>query len=439
MKPIAIDLFCGAGGMSEGLLQAGFHIAFSSDINENVKTTYMNRHEQMGLIQGVNTHFELSDIRELSGEKIINCLQPLECFEGFENITIDAIFGGPPCQGFSRAGLRKKDDPRNMLFKEYLRIVNEIQPRYVVMENVEGMLDTKLDGFEGVSGKIYPNNTYVIDLLKSEFPLIGFDYLEPRLMDASDYGVPQRRKRVIFIAYRKGQAIPEYPEKTHPNPENKVTVLDAIGDLILEEKIRKTFNPVLSSFQKASKIGRTKSDFSFDKTFNHELSTHSELIKERLSLYSVGESSQKLKKRIQMHGVDLSNYPCLTAHCSSILNISEIDVIEQFKNNDLSKELVDILLTKKNSRVRLNPSSPSPTMLTSGDDYVHPFEPRGLTVREMARLQSFDDSFEFLGKRTTGGLRRRVEVPQYTQVGNAVPPLLSRAVALKILEAIHNH
>ena len=118
-----------------------------------------------------------------------------------------------------------------------------------------------------------------------------------------------------------------------------------------------------------------------------------------------------------------------------LLNVMNI-FIEKFKNSDVSAEEIDKLLTKKSIRTRLDRNNPSATVLTIPDDYISPFEDRSFTVREMARLQSFDDSFEFLGKRTTGGKKRRIEVPQYTQVGNAVPPLLAKAIALEILKVI---
>ena len=122
--------------------------------------------------------------------------------------------------------------------------------------------------------------------------------------------------------------------------------------------------------------------------------------------------------------------------CSEKINISEAEVINLFKDKKASKEHIDILLTKKNIRQKLDSSQPSPTIVTIADDYISPWENRTFSVREMARCQSFDDSFEFLGKRTTGGLRRRVEVPQYTQVGNAVPPLLAKAIVDEIKKVL---
>src|SRR5699024_748788 len=111
--------------------------------------------------------------------------------------------------------------------------------------------------------------------------------------------------------------------------------------------------------------------------------------------------------------------------------------LNSFKTGKVEEKDLQILLTKKNNRFRLSSNSVSPTMVTLPDDYLTPFENRIPTVREMARIQSFDDSFEFLGKRTTGGKRRSFEVPQYTQVGNAVPPLLAKEIALEIKKAIY--
>ncbi|MDV6002185.1 DNA cytosine methyltransferase, partial [Streptococcus canis] len=134
----AVDLFCGAGGCSEGLIQAGFHILFSSDISDMVELTYVNRHKQLGLIQGKNTWFERSDIKNLTGETISRRISELDIFKNKKVPEIDLMIGGPSCQGFSRAGRRDKSDPRNMLFGEYVRVISEVRPKYIVLENVEG-------------------------------------------------------------------------------------------------------------------------------------------------------------------------------------------------------------------------------------------------------------------------------------------------------------
>lgn len=439
----AIDLFCGAGGMSEGLIQAGFHIIYSSDINKDVEKTYVSRHKQIGLHHGVNTYFQRVDIRDLPSSEIINSIKSLDIFKNKKVPTIDAIFGGPPCQGFSRAGRRDRTDPRNTLFKEYLRIINDIQPNYVVMENVEGFLDTRLDGFVGVTGEKYEDDMLMPELMRKEFDLIGYNTLEPWILDASDYGVPQRRKRVIFIAYLEGFTAPAFPKPTTSNEDEKVSVLDAIGDLIVDSDIRNKVNYEGSRYQRDSMHGRTKNVSgeylsNFSSIENHDLSCHSSLVRERFSLFKQGESSAMLVRRILSEGIDITSYPFLLEHCrDNLIGIySKDEIITRFANGEVDIQMIQILLTKKSNRFRLKQSQVSPTMVTMPDDYLTPFENRIPTVREMARIQSFDDSFKFLGKRTTGGKRRRIEVPQYTQVGNAVPPLLAKEIALVIKKAI---
>jgi len=438
-KPIAVDLFCGAGGMSEGIIQAGFDIAFSSDINKQVEITYKKRHEQLGLVQGRDTFYYRADIKDLTGEFIYNTIKNLPKFKGVHNLKIDAIFGGPPCQGFSRNGERKgKDDPRNFLFREYVRVIKELGPDYVVMENVEGFTDTKLEGFVGLTGiEYFGKNSLAPNLLKSELNLAGYDVVEPRILTASDYGVPQNRRRAIFIAYKRGLCAPTYPEPT-VKEHNRVTSLEAISDLLLETNnlIKK------SQFVNDSNNGRTPS-FLTGKPIkakiieNQELSNLSNLVIERFSLYEEGQTTSELRKQIEKNGIDLVGYPNLLGLCANSLKMTKDKTIKLYKNKNLDKTLVDILLTKKNVRTRLSSDKPSPTVVTIADDYIHPIENRTFSVRELARFQSFDDSFVFYGKRTTGGMLRRIEVPQYTQVGNAVPPLLARAIALEIIKAIN--
>ena len=436
----AIDLFCGAGGMSEGLIQAGFHILFSSDINSDVQRTYMNRHEQLGLQQGINTYFHRGDIRELNGEMISEAIRNLEIFRKRAVPEIDAIFGGPPCQGFSRAGRRDPNDPRNMLFREYLRVISEVRPKYVVLENVTGFTDTRFYGFVGVTVYQYEDGELVPDILRNEFNLIGYQTLEPRILNAAHYGVPQRRNRIIVMAYRNDMIAPVYPEATH-NDETALTITDAISDLIRDENVRNQVYADNTEFQVKSREGRTpdingNAIHSNGVIHNNEISTHQQIISERFALFREGEDGAGLKNRVMSEGIDIANSPALIAHCVEKMGIDEQAVIGLFRVGNVSRENADILLTKKNIRTRLDRTRPSATVMTIADDYISPFEPRTFTVRELARMQSFDDSFEFLGKRTTGGLRRRVEVPQYSQVGNAVPPLLARAIATEIMRVL---
>lgn len=434
--PYAIDLFCGAGGCSEGLIQAGFNILFSSDISEMVEVTYRHRHDQLGLHQGYNTWFERSDIRDLTGEFIWNKIRTLEWFNNGERECpndIDLIIGGPSCQGFSRAGRRRRDDPRNMLFGEYVRVINEIRPRYIVLENVEGFMDMQFMGYVGITGIHYPDGSVTPYILRNELNEIGYHTLEPKILNAADYGVPQRRNRAIFIGYRDEEREPHYPEPTTRNTH--LTLQDAISDLITVDEIRNAIPE--SQYQIEARNGRTPDVNGNpipvgDNLTCTEKSNITDVVQERFSLFQQGESGTNLRKRVRKDGIDITNKPALIDLCCQKLNVTPQEAINIFLHGNCTEEQIDILLTKKNIRQRWDPNQPSATIVSIADDYISPWEDRTFSVREMARCQSFDDSFEFLGKRTTGGLLRRVEVPQYTQVGNAVPPLLARAIVQEI-------
>lgn len=557
----AIDLFCGAGGFSEGILQAGFHIVFSSDRSPYVQQTYEARHKQLGLIQGENTFFKLSDICELEGEEILNSINSLSLFKS-QNITfqsgdIDAIFGGPPCQGFSIAGKRDKSDPRNMLFREYLRVIKDIMPKYIVMENVTGFMSMEVNPeFESFKNISYKDDELVQTVVTKELEAFGYKVLPPRILDASDFGVPQRRQRAIFLAYRNDVAPLHYPKATTPLPEQKITVLDALKGITVEGD---------SNFSIQSKVGRTCHILTSEpiahltKPLNMDESKHSPVIVERFSLFEQGESVSQLKSRLlakKLNGdvvIDLETLPNLLLETTFNLNkafnkqqlkailfennidlvmnengkypllesfykriiklwnldinsqsftneckksidgkkfsidfitkvfstaklqlnnfITKQDVISWFNNENFTPQyvshtneegeiiteisytqiplffdigqaqllwddIINAVLTNKNTRTRLEGSQPGPTMVTLPDDFIHPLKNKILNVREMARIQSFDDSFEFLGKRTTGGEKRSQEVPQFTQVGNAVPPLLAYAIASVVKESL---
>lgn len=514
----AIDMFCGAGGFSEGILQAGFDIIFSSDKSPMVQTTYMNRHEQLGLKQGRDTYFELADIRDLSADEVFEKINSLKYGNIFTPGSIDVMFGGPPCQGFSRLGKRDPSDPRNMLFHEYLRLIRDIQPKYVVMENVAAILDMQMLDFPSVLSdkKIYSGQNLVPYILKTELTDIGYNVLDIQVLNARDFGVPQRRNRAIFLAYRKDVAPIDYPEKL----DESATVRDAFGDLYADPKYS-------TDFSREAMLGRTPSTktgkpIPRDKVTNMETSHHDQDVIERFSLYKPGENKRKVVQRLQETGINLKKeapelffetlYQINTEANDSILmhelkkmgidqslklsklwlnhTNKQLSAIAQAKaadddlelsfqiqklqarlgvdaetmsdfledvwpklNKEYSEEqlnsllisgninsaMADAMFTKKGIRSRLDVDEVAPTMVTLPDDYIHPFFNRILTVREMARIQSFDDSFEFLGKRTTGGSMRARETPQFTQVGNAVPPLLARAVALAARKALEDN
>lgn len=332
-KPIAIDLFCGAGGMSEGILQAGFHIVYSSDKSQEAGLTYKNRHEQLGLKQGINTYYESMDIRDVTGKHILEKISSLEIYKEYkdEYKEIDAIFGGPPCQGFSRAGLRKENDPRNFLFREYLRVVNEIKPKYVIMENVVGLLDTKLVDFQSYTGKIYKGEVKVIDILEAEFPIAGYrikDYGKTKdgkidfkklILTASDFGVPQDRKRIIIKAYRNGEKEPLDIKQF--KIKEKVTIEEALADQILDKRKK---DKVIEGLEKNHKLkylsdskkGRTPGlngePIVSEELKNCEQSNNLPYVKERFSLFKEGESAKNVKDRfLNKKSISYSTIPSL--------------------------------------------------------------------------------------------------------------------------------
>ena len=343
----AIDLFCGAGGCSEGLIQAGFHVLFSSDISEMAEKTYRNRHEQLGLKQGINTWFERKDIRELSGNEIKEHIASLEIFKGQAVPEIDLMIGGPSCQGFSRAGRRDSSDPRNMLFGEYIRVISEINPKYIVFENVEGFMDMQFFGYKGLDGELYPDGSVTPDIMKSELDKIGYKSLDIKILNAADFGVPQKRRRVIFIGYRSDVKEPKYPEPVL-TPDNYITLEEAIGDLNAVNNMEK----YRSEYQRSSIKGRTPNingeTIPSNGLKNTELSKQTDIVKERFELFREGESGSNVRKRIKLEGIDISGKDHLLKFCSEKLGISETELIKIFKNKLATKEQIDVLMTKKN-------------------------------------------------------------------------------------------
>ncbi|MGX5481013.1 DNA cytosine methyltransferase [Bacillus thuringiensis] len=400
-----LDLFSGAGGMAEGFLQAGFHIPCATDYSKEAAETYINRHNQLGY----DVNYFCGDIRDLTRKR--GKLKEFIC-----NHKIDVVVGGPPCQGFSLSGKRDENDFRNLLFLQFLKMIEKVKPSYFVMENVSGLLSYKFTKIEGLDKEIY-EDVLPQEVIQKEALKMGY-FVKWNLLNAKDYGVPQNRPRVIFLGHRirryKGGKYKDLVKPLEfPEIQNRiVTVEEAISDLaflqngeISKSYIEKCIDQ--SDYQKRLHRGLTPDiNGNTVKTkllYNHQASNHNEKTISRFKLLNSGESVSELFNR-------------------------------------LPDNLREQYFTKKFRCTKLNKESVSPTVLTLPDDIIHyaPNNPRILTVRELARLQSFDDSFEFLGKRTTGGDRRKYETPQYTQVGNAVPPLFSRAIAEKVKEALIN-
>lgn len=316
-----IDLFAGAGGLSCGLIMAGFNPVASIEIMGSAVETYKKNFIDL---QGFDEFVETRDICKESVKK--------ELFNKVKNKHINLIAGGFPCQGFSMAGNRILEDKRNSLYREMLEIVKEIKPDFVLMENVEG-LRSMLNG--QVEKKII-----------SDYEEIGYK-INVTILNSADYGVPQTRKRVIFIGNRINR------KNKHPKPfysyEEYKTVKDAIEKYI---------------------------NINEDKSINHEFTKHTQNIIERLKVLPEGQSLYK-------------NY------------------------SDAWKKVFW--------------NKPSPTVKENhGGVNVHPKLPRVMTVRELATLQSFPEDFIFKGSKKW----------QLVQVGNAVPPLLGKAIGLAIRKTL---
>ena len=356
-RMMAIDLFCGAGGLSEGFRQAGFHVLAGQDFDDVAGRTFAATHKEATFIGG--------PIQQVTPQQLLNAA-------GIAKGELDVIVGGPPCQGYSVYNHhRGAQDPRAGLFREYLRIVEGIMPRWLVMENVTGI--TSIAGGA------------IVRQIFEEIEALGYR-VEMRVLKAEEYGVPQERRRVFFIATRTGAPI-LFPEPTHgPGLEPFVTVWDAISDLPV---LRNGDAVIPREYASSAKNGYQAILRGDCRTlFNHEPGRLARINEERMKHIPPGGSWRDIPRELLPSGM------------------------QKAKRSDH---------TKRYGRPRK--TDLSCTVLTKCDihwgAYIHPVQDRSFTVREAARLQSLPDFFEFRGSRTE----------QYVQVGNAVPPLLGRRVA----------
>ncbi|WP_270245906.1 DNA cytosine methyltransferase [Coprococcus sp. AM11-30B] len=341
----AIDLFCGCGGLSYGFEKAGYNILLGIDNDSKALETFELNHYGAKSICG--------DITEVTYEEDI---KPL-----IGDQKIDVIIGGPPCQGMSLSGPRKFDDPRNKLYLSYIRLVKEIQPKAFVIENVPGLV--------GLFGG------QIKDSIIEKFTEMGYQ-IQYKILCAADYGVPQNRKRVVFVGIKKGEFV--YPE-IH---ENKVSCSMALSDLpTLEDELgEEVLDYLMQPQNEYQKIMRKNSEV----VKNHIAANHSDRVKKIISLVPDG-----------------GNY----------------------------KDLPDEYINSRNFHVawtRFASDKPAPTIDTGHRHHFHYKYNRVPTVRECARLQSFPDDFIFLGNKTQ----------QFRQVGNAVPPLMAQCIAEQLKKAL---
>ena len=390
-----IDLFAGCGGLSLGLYNAGWHGLFAVEKNSDAFLTLKSnliekkahyswpewlKKSNLDIYEVINEHSE--DLKELQGQ-------------------VELVVGGPPCQGFSMAGSRKANDARNQLFMAYLAFIQLVKPNTLVFENVHGFTIAFPDA-EGKKGDAYSKK--ITDALKEQ----GYQALG-KLVDMSEYGIPQRRKRYILVASKvfDPKIFFEKLEKstdtflTNKKLTNHVNIEDAIGDLLMSNGTVDC--PDFSGFRSGC-YGEAKSAYQkymrTDAVGNvpnsHRFAKHKE------------ETVEVLKKIMQ-----------------------DSEQIKRYTPKTFEG-------LKKRSVTALKASAICPTVTSIPDDLIHYKEPRIPTVREVARIQSFPDWYEFKGKYTTGGKRRKQEVPRYTQVANAVPPLFAEQVGVVLRELIEN-
>lgn len=338
-----IDLFAGVGGLSLGFEQCGFEVVLANEYEPSIANAYKINHE--------NTEVLVGDITQMD----------LNATFGKYKGNVDVVIGGPPCQGFSQKGQRKTiHDPRNFLFKYYVKVVELVKPKYFVMENVPNLLSAE--------GGFFRKE------IEELFNSLGYQ-LKMGVLNASDYGVPQNRRRAVIIGKRGGVA-PDLPNPKH----NKVTIWDAISDLAyLEsgegEEVQEYKYGSQSAYQSMLREGSSL-------LYNHKATKHSELALERLGMIPPNAGKEVLPKEHLTKSIYSGTW------------------------TRMRKDEISVTITTRFD----TPSS---------GKFTHPFLNRAITVREAARIQSFPDTFHFIGNKSS----------QMKQVGNAVPPLLARSIA----------
>jgi DNA (cytosine-5)-methyltransferase 1 len=392
-----IDLFSGCGGLALGLHTAGWKGLFAVEKSKDAFSTLEHN------LINKNSNFAWPEWLPKKNHDINNIIEEHE--ESLKSLRgkISLVAGGPPCQGFSMAGRRKEEDARNKLIDSYIKFIELVQPEILFFENVRGFTI----GFKQGNKRGEAYSVYVVNKLKE----LGYA-VKGEIVDFSEYGVPQKRQRYILVGTKKDNA-------------------DKFFDLLT----------------------KNRADFFKEKKLEKDTTSLSDAISDLLQSNGTEESPDTKNFRAGIYTKATTSYQKLMRQDKDLTNKianshrfanHKKETVEKFQyildfgrvNKNISDEIKAKYKMKKRTVVPLCSKSPTPTLTTLPDDYIHYCEPRILTVREYARIQSFPDSYEFKGGYTTGGDRRKTDVPRYTQIGNAIPPLFAEQAGLVLKEMI---
>ncbi len=398
-----IDLFAGCGGLSLGLHNAGWKGLFAIEKSPDAFKTL-----EHNLINKKN-HFDWPEWLPKQALEINAVLEQynseLEKLKG----KITMIAGGPPCQGFSMAGKRNEYDLRNDLINSYIKFIETVEPQIIFFENVKGFtMEFKKNKEKGIAYS---------DQVTKKLDDAGY-FVKGQLVNFGEYGVPQKRTRFILVGIKKTVA-----NASQQNVENFFETLKDNRFQFLKEKgisLETNLQDAISDLFKENGLKETPDFPSFQS-----------------GIYGAKKTSYQKLMRIGVENnvADSHRFP---KHSQTIIDrfSNILGETKDRRNLNISKDIQEKYSIKKRTVIPLNGLDKTPTITTLPDDYIHYSEPRILTVREYARIQSFPDWYEFQGKYTTGGILRTKEVPRYTQIGNAIPPLFGEQSGLLLKQLI---
>jgi DNA (cytosine-5)-methyltransferase 1 len=396
-----IDLFAGCGGLSLGLHNAGWKGIFAIEKSPLAFETL--KHNLIYKKRHFNWPKWLPKTNHEIDEVIANNKKQLLQLHG----KVDLVTGGPPCQGFSSAGRRNENDHRNHLVKSYIKFIKLVEPKIIFFENVKGFTQEFKQNKD--KGRKYSN--YVEAALKRAGYLV-----KGELINFVDYGIPQKRTRFILVGVRKDLA------------KNRPDIANSFFELIKGNKASflTSKNLSISPSLQDSISDLLKSSGTIESPDSKNF---------KAGIYAEPKSNYQILMRMGLNAIapDSHRFP---NHNKDIISKFKYVLKNSERNKNVSETIKKKFKIKKHTLIPLAKNDSCPTITTLPDDHIHYSEPRILTVREYARIQSFPDWFEFKGKYTTGGRMRTQEVPRYTQIGNAIPPMFGEQSGIILKQLI---